>query len=86
MGYDRLCEVSVGHINKKGDWHSASRPLVKCALLRLIIAVPGTNRSFVILRERFSQIAGLARWQIAIANRRNHEACDHGIGINYGLL
>jgi hypothetical protein len=79
---------SVGPYNQKGDWYSTSR-LINCGLYYhaiLIIAMSRTNGSLVIFSEGFSQIAGLSRWQVAIANRRYRQGSDHVVGISYGLL
>jgi len=86
------CQVLMDlldRINQKGDWHSTSRLLIGCALYYhaiLIITVTRANGSLVIFREGFSQIAGLSRWQVAIANRRYHQGSDHVVGISYRLL
>jgi hypothetical protein len=42
--------------------------------------------SLVVLREGVGQVAGLARRQIAVANRRYYQSSDHGVSIHYGLL
>ena len=49
-------------------------------------AMSRTDCSFVEFCEGFSQIAGLVRRQIPIANGRDDQTSDHTVGVDYSLL
>jgi hypothetical protein len=51
-----------------------------------VVAVSRTDRSLVIFREGFGQVAGLVWRQITVATRRYDQSSDHTVRTDYRLL